>query len=451
MIEYFFKTMPRASSSKSSVMRKLIKENACGIDVSSKEHVVAVPHGRAKERVRSFGSYTRDLHQLASWLKECAIDTIVMESTGVYWYHLYTVLLEYGFEVLLVNAYHVKNVPGRKSDVSDAQWLQELHTYGLLNGCFQPSNLTRELRDYVRQRKTIIQDMSTQILRAQKALELMNIKLGQVMRDITGKSGSAMIRAILAGERSPEVLCSYADGRLKASRADILKALEGNWKQEQLFNLKLAWAHYNFLKDQLAECDQQSEATIAKFKRVTPAVDLKEPRITKHQPMINLRSYLYQIHGVDVTNIPGFKSTTALTVLSEIGPDIKKDFPTDKQFLSWLNLVPDNKITGGKVIFSKVKRKKNKAGQAFREAANALWNSKSPLGDYLRKKKAQKGANKAIISTARKIAAIYYKMTTEKVEFDPLVISKNNHQGLIKKIAYLEKSINKARMQLIEI
>lgn len=432
-------------------MRKLIKENACGIDVSSKEHVVAVPQGRAKERVRSFGSYTQDLHQLASWLKECAIDTIVMESTGVYWYHLYTILLEYGFEVLLVNAYHVKNVPGRKSDVSDAQWLQELHTYGLLNGCFQPSNLTRELRDYIRLRKTIIQDMSTQILRALKALELMNIKLGQVMRDITGKSGSAMIRAILAGERSPEVLCSYADGRLKASRADILKALEGNWKQEQLFNLKQAWAHYNFLKDQLAECDQQSEATIAKFERVTTAVGLKEPRKTKHQPVFNLRNYLYQIHGVDVTNIPGFKSTTALTVFSETGPNLKKDFPTDKQFLSWLNVVPDNKITGGKVIFSKVKRKKNKAGQAFREAANALWNSKSPLGEYLRKKKAQKGSNKAIVATARKIAAIYYKMTTEKVEFDPKVISKNNHQGLIKKIAYLEKSIEKARMQLAEV
>lgn len=443
--------MLKASSYKSSVMRKLIKENACGIDVSSKEHVVAVPQGRAKERVRSFGSYTRDLHQLASWLKECAIDTIVMESTGVYWYHLYTVLLEYGFEVLLVNAYHVKNVPGRKSDVSDAQWLQELHTYGLLKGCFQPSNLTRELRDYVRQRKTIIRDMTTQTQRAQKALELMNIKLGQVMSDITGKSGSAMIEAILAGERSPEVLSDYADGRLKASRADILKALEGNWKQEQLFNLRQAWTHYHFLMNQLTECDQQSKATIAKFERVTPTVNLKEPRKTKHQPMFSLRNYLYQIHGVDVTNIPGFKSTAALTVFSETGPNLKKDFPTDKQFLSWLNVVPDNKITGGKVIFSKVRRKKNKAGQAFREAANALWNSKSPLGEYLRKKKAQKGSNKAIVATARKIAAIYYKMTTEKVEFDPKVISKNNHQGLIKKIAYLEKSIERARMQLAEV
>lgn len=433
-------------------MRKLIKESACGIDVSSKEHVVAVPEGRSKERVRSFGSYTQDLHRLAVWLQECKIDSVVMESTGVYWYHLYTVLVDYGFEVLLVNAYHVKNVPGRKSDVSDAQWLQELHTYGLLKGCFQPSNLTRALRDFVRLRKTIIQDMATQVHRAQKALELMNLKLGQVMRDITGTSGSRMINAILAGERSPEVLSSYADYRLKASKTDILKALEGNWREEQLFNLKLAWQHYQFLMKQLEECDQQAKKTIAQFEQsIVPDTALKEPAKMKNQPKFNLRNDLYQIFGVDVTAIDGFKSTTALTVFSETGPNLEKSFPTVKQFLSWLNVVPDNKITGGKVVYSKVKRKKNRAGQAFREAANALWNSKSALGEYLRRKKAQKGANKAIVATARKIATIYYKMVTERVEFNPSILAENNKERLKKKIEYLEKSLKLTQSQLTDI
>jgi len=211
-------------------MDKLLKLNACGIDISAKEHVVAVPQDRDTQSVRTFGSFTQDLHQLAGWLLQCKVDSVVMESTGVYWYHLYTVLLEYQFEVFLVNAQHVKRVPGRKSEVSDARWLQRLHSYGLLNGCFQPDNLTRELRDYVRLRKSIIRDMGKQTQRAQKALELMNIKLNLVMRDITGKSGSNIIEAILKGERDPHTLIKHADKRLKASREAILKALEGNWR-----------------------------------------------------------------------------------------------------------------------------------------------------------------------------------------------------------------------------
>lgn len=443
--------MPKAPSClKRTIMRKLIKENACGIDISTKEHVVAVPEGRDKESVQTFGTFTRDLHLLAKWLKYCKIDSVAMESTGIYWYHLYTVLESYGFEVFLVNAYHVKNVPGRKSDVNDAQWLQELHTYGLLKGCFQPDNLTRELRDYVRTRKGIIKHMSTQIQRCQKALEQMNIKLRQVMRDITGKSGSQMIEAILAGERSAEVLSTYADGRLKASRKEIKKALEGNWKDEQLFNLKIAWEHYNFLSKQLYECDQMAEKAIAKYETQKPDEELKETRRSKNQPAFDVGNYLYQIFGVDVTAIEGVKSTVALTVFSETGANLKEKFPTEKQFLSWLNVVPDNKITGGKIVYSKVKRKKNRAGQAFREAANGLWKSKGPIGEHLRKKKARSGANQAVVSTARKIAAIYYKLVTEKVEFDPNILTSNAEERLKKRIAYLEKSMEAAKSQLAE-
>lgn len=429
-------------------MDKLLNLNACGIDISSKEHVVAVPEGRDSQSVRSFGTYTEDLHQLAIWLQKCQVDTVVMESTGVYWYHLYTVLLGYGFEVLLVNARHVKQVPGRKSDISDAQWLQQLHTYGLLQGCFQPDNLTRELRDYTRLRKTIVRDMVTQVHRVQKALELMNIKLNQVMRDITGKSGSRMIEAILEGERGAQVLASYADRRLKASKTEIEKALEGNWRQEQVFNLKIAWEHYQFLLRQLQDCDRQADKVLLKFQKTTTQTVADNNKRGKNQPTFNLKSHLFQILGTDVLAIDGFKETCALTVFSETGPQVKKKFASPKQFLSWLNLVPDNKITGGKITYSKVRKKKNKAGQAFREAANALWNSKSPLGEYLRRKKAAKGANQAIVATARKIAAVYYKMVTEKVAYDHTVLQQKGRENLLRKINYLEKKLETTKLQL---
>lgn len=429
-------------------MRKLLNPNAGGIDISAKEHVVAVPEDSDRESIRTFSTYTEDLHRLAKWLIRCGVGTVAMESTGVYWYHLYTVLLEYGMEVYLVNAYHVKNVPGRKSDVSDARWLQQLHSFGLLKGSFQPDNLTRELRDYTRLRKTVIRDMGIQIQRVQKALEYMNIKLAQVMRDITGTSGTAMIEAVLRGERDPEKLVLYADRRLKTPREKIKKALMGNWRDEQLFNLGMAWDQYSFLLGQLAQCDKKIEQTLVRFAETQrKELEDKGPK-TKNQPRFNVKNHLFQVFGVDVTEIDGFKGTTALTVFSETGPRLKEKFKADKHFLSWLNLVPDNKITGGKVIYSKVKRKKNKAGQAFREAANALWNSKSPLGDYLRRKKARSGGNRAIVATARKIASVYYKMVTEKVSFDRTVLKTESQENLIRKIAYLEKSLESTKLQL---
>jgi transposase len=226
---------------------------------------VAVPEDRDTQSVRTFKTFTSDIHLLAKWLKECRIKTIAMESTGIYWVHLYTVLLDYGFEVYLVNAYHVKNVPGRKSDVSDARWLQQLHSFGLLRGCFQPDNLTKSIRNLVRQRKNIICDITTQTQRAQKALEQMNIKLNNVIRDINGKSGREIIKKILEGERDPQVLASLADRRIRASKQDIVKSLEGNWLKEQLFNLKQAYQHIVFLEQQLMECDQETDYTLSLF------------------------------------------------------------------------------------------------------------------------------------------------------------------------------------------
>ena len=428
---------------------KLVNLNAAGIDISSKEHVVAVPEDRAKESVRTFQGFTRNLHQLAKWLKECNVETIAMESTGVYWYNLYTILLDYGFEVYLVNAYHVKNVPGRKSDVSDARWLQELHTFGLLRASFQPDNLTRSLRNYVRQRKNIIRQMTRETQRMQKALEQMNIKLNNVIRDLNGKTGTQIITKILEGERNPKILAQYRDWRIKASEQTLIKSLEGNWREEQIFNLQLAHNHYCFLQDQLKGCDLESEKTIKKMSILSNPKEVVKIKKSKNNPNFNVSQYLYEALGIEVTKIYGIKEITALTIFSETGVNIKEKFPTEKQFLSWLNVVPNNKITGGKVISSRVRRKKNKAGQAFRDAASALWKAQNPIGDYLRRKKAKSGGKQAVVATARKLAAIYYKIVTEKVEFNPKYITKNKEDYLINKLKQLQKMKEKTEMILL--
>lgn len=429
---------------------KIVNLNAAGIDISSKEHVVAVPEDRSEKSVRTFSGFTRDLHQLAKWLKECKIETIAMESTGVYWYDLYTILLDYGFEVYLVNAYHVKNVPGRKSDVSDARWLQNLHTFGLLRGSFQPDNLTRCLRNYVRQRKNIIRQMTRETQRMQKALEQMNIKLNNVIRDLNGKTGTQIITKILEGERSPKILAQYRDWRIKASEETLLKSLEGNWREEQIFNLRLAYNHYYFLQNQLNQCDIESEKTIKKMSNTSYSKEVDKIQKSKNNPNFNVSQYLYDSLGVEVTKIYGIKEITALTIFSETGINLKEKFPTEKQFLSWLNVVPNNKITGGKVISSRVRRKKNKAGQAFRDAASALWRAQNPIGDYLRRKKAKSGGKQAVVATARKIAAIYYKMVTDQVEFDPIQITKNKEGYLREKLKQLKKIKEKTEKLLLE-
>ena len=429
----------------------LVNLNAAGIDISSKEHVVAVPEDRTKDSVRTFQGFTRDLHQLAKWLNDCKVETIAMESTGVYWYDLYTILLDYGFEVLLVNAYHVKNVPGRKSDVSDARWLQELHTFGLLRGSFQPDNLTRALRNYVRQRKNIIGQITRETQRMQKSLEQMNIKLNNVIRDINGKTGTAIITKILEGERNPRTLAQFRDWRIKASEETLIKSLEGNWREEQIFNLRLAYNHYLFLQEQLILCDIESEKIIKKISKDTKSKNkASKVQKSKNNPKFNVSQYLYDVLGVEITKIYGIKEITGLTIFSETGINLKEKFPTDKQFLSWLNVVPNNKITGGKVVSSKVKRKKNKAGQAFRDAASALWSAQNPIGDYLRRKKAKSGGKQAVVATARKIAAIYYKMVTEKVEFNPKYLTQNSKEYLLEKMKKLEKMKIKTETLLLE-
>ncbi len=437
---------------KKYIMAKVINPNAAGIDIASNVHYAAVAKDKCKNPVRNFKGFTKDLHELAQWLVSLGIETAAMESTGSYWFQLYTILLDYGIEVCLVNAYHVKNVPGRKTDVVDAQWLQELHENGYLKACFQPDNLVRELRTYVRMRKQIIRDMARETQRMQKAMVCMNIKLHDVISDINGETGSAIVNAIINGERDPERLASLRNYRVKCPQGTLTKSLQGNWRDEQLFCLRIARERYLELEKHLLRVDQESEKVIKLLRQEGVEEKKVKPRASKNkQPTFNVGQHLYNAYGVDVTAIYGFKQTTALTVFSETGVNLKAKFPTVKQFLSWLNLVPNNKISGGKILSSKVPKRKNHAGQAFREAANGLWNAHNPFGDYLRAKKAKSGPGQAIVATAKKIATIFYKMVTEKVEFDPYIIHGNRQKYLQNRVKVLSKTINRFNLELAGI
>lgn len=430
-------------------MTKIVNLNAAGIDIASNLHFVAVPQDRCENPVRSFKGFTRDLHELAKWLVDMKIDTVAMESTGLYWYHLYTILLDYNIKVYLVNAQHVKNVPGRKTDVIDAQWLQELHSNGYLNACFQPDNLTRQLRTYVRLRKQIVQDMTREIQHMQKAMVCMNIKLHDVISDVMGKTGRRIIEAILQGERDPKQLVLLKSSRIHSSNEVMIKSLEGNWREEQLFCLQVAYKRYVELEAHLQSVEDESERVIRFLadSNVTPR-KIKHHPSHKKQPTFNVAQHLYNAFGIDVTAIYGFKQTVALTVFSETGANIKEKFPTLGQFLSWLNLVPNNKISGGKLLSSKMRKRKNRAGQAFREAANSLWRANNPFGTYLRNKKARSGTGSAIVATANKIATCFYVMVTRKIEFNPHVVDRNQLPYLKSKVKTLSKTLEKLNAQL---
>jgi len=425
---------------------EMINPDAAGIDISSREHYVAVPKDRDKENVKKFGTFTEDLHTIAKWLQSCRIKTVAMESTGVYWVQLFLVLESYGFEVFLVNASHVKNVSGRKTDVKDCQWIQQLHSYGLLRNSFQPENQIRELRNYVRHRRKLIEDKSRYVQLQQKSLEQMNIKLHTVISDINGKTGSSIIRSILEGERRPEVLATYCSPRIRASRETIIKSLQGNWRGDQVFMLRQAFESVEFIDKQISELDHQIESVVQQitdqYGKPENETGKKERKSSyKNRLRFDSKGYLRTLYGVDITKIEGIDELSGLSLLSEVGVDVKSKFKTEKQFLAWLNVVPNNKITGGKIKSSKVMKKKNKAGQIFRNAAYTLFNSKGYFGQYLRSKKAKDGAPQAIIATASKMARVFYKMVTEKIEYKEEILYMSNEKYLRRKLAKMKESI----------
>ena len=399
------------SGAKPEVLSQL-NLNAAGIDVGATSHFVAVPADRAEQPVQEFEAFTADLYRLADWLAECGVETVVMESTGVYWIPLFGVLEERGFQVMLVDPRRIKNVPGRKTDVLDCQWLQQLHTYGLLSGAFRPDGEVRRLRGYLRQRVMLVEYASHHIQHMQKALTQMNVKLQHVISDITGKTGMKIVEAIVGGERNPRKLAQLRDPRTRASEATIAKSLQGHWREEHIFALTQALEFYRTYQEKLAQCDWEIERQLEWFEDRTdgapPAGDAGKGG-QGNAPRFDLRSHLYRMTGVDLTRIDGVDGFTALKVVSEIGTDMTR-WPTAKHFASWLGLSPHNRVTGGKVISSRTKASANRAAAALRLAANSLHRSNSALGAFLRRKKAQLGAPKAITATAHKLARISYSM-----------------------------------------
>lgn len=431
----------------------LVHSNAAGIDIASDVHYVSVPVDRDELPVRHFGSFTENLHEIARWLKQCKIDTVAMESTGIYWVQLYLILEDYGFDVFLVNARHIKNVTGRKSDVLDCQWIQQLHSFGLLNKSFQPKNQIRELRTYMRHRKSLTEAYATQIQLMQKAFEQMNIKLHNVLTDISGKSGQLIIRAILSGERNPEVLAELADKKVKASIEEIKKSLTGNWRNEHVFELKQAYETYLFFKEKISECDIQIEKGLTSIESIRPKCDQKVKTsrgvYTKNRFNFNATNYLINILGIDVTKIFGISEVLAMEIISETGIDMSK-WPTKKHFTSWLNLAPNNRISSGKLLKSKKIRKKNKAGQAFLMAAYALQRSDHWLGSFLRRIKSKHGPTVAIKATARKLALIFYEMIKLGNEFNPINTEEYERYFTQKRIKYIKEQAIKYGFQLIQ-
>jgi transposase len=394
--------------------------DAAGIDIASKEHYVAVNPCSDAHPVRCFGGFTEDLHAIASWLKQCNVSTVAMEATGIYWISLFLILEEHGFDVVLVNAKHVKNVRGKKTDMSDAEWIRQLHSCGLLSSSFQPDSFTRTLRTYMRYRKNLIEMSATHIRMMQKAMEQMNIKLQHVIADITGKTGMKIIQNILEGKRDPEELAQLAEGKVKASKDVIRRSLEGLWKEEHIFELRQSFDLYHFYRAKIKECDQRIEVLLVqKITTLNLSASKQYVKSNKNNLSFNAKPMLEQITGTDLTEIFGINDSTAVEILSEIGFDMKK-WPTAKHFTAWLNLAPNNKKSGGKLLSSRIPKKKNRAGQVFKMAAYAVQRSKNWLAIFYHRIKSRSGPGKAITATARKIAVIFYTMMKDQVMFKPV-------------------------------
>ncbi len=389
----------------------IVNEDAAGLDVGATFHVVAIPADRDAEPVRTFQSFTADLHALADWLQSVGIRTIAMESTGVYWIPVYEILEQRGFEVLLVNARDTRNVPGRKTDVNDAQWLQQLHQHGLLRGSFRPRPDIARLRAYLRHRERLLDYAASHIQHMQKALMQMNVQLHHVVTDITGVTGMHILRAIVAGNHDPAALAEFRDRRCKASQATIAAALTGNYREEHLFALRQSLELYDFHRTQIAACDAQIEATLTQLNRDREAPAQPLPAV-RHQggpnePRFEVRSALYTLLGADLSQVHGFGPYTVLRLVAECGNDMTK-WPTAKHFTSWLCLAPGNKISGGRVLSSKTRRSANRASALLRIAAVNVGRTHTALGAFYRRLASRIGKAKAVTATARKLAVLFY-------------------------------------------
>jgi len=432
---------------------KIVNPDAAGIDVSSTEMQVCVPLDRATENNRKFGVFTEDLDKISEWLISCRISTVAMESTGVYWVPLYMNLMSHNIEVYLVNAKSVKNFVEEKTDEVDAESLMLMHAYGLLKPSFQVDNFAREVRNLSRHRDNLIRTSAKEVQHIQKSMELMNIKLSNVLTDITGKSGEDIIRAILSGERDAKKLANLADWRCKTPKDVIAKSLVGNWNEDLLFSLKQSYELYQFIQNQIVECEQEMEKLFRKYSCNLPSPPNKiirsEKRVVKKVKVaFDVEEYGYKIFGINLMRVPGINEGSLLKLIGELGHNFTEKFETYKKFCRWENLAPNNKITGGKIISSKVPKRKNPVGLIFREMAVSISNSKSPMGDYYRRIRSRKGPMGAIIATANKISKIVYTMVKNQTEYDENLIRANEPVFLMQKLRNMQKSISKLQEKI---
>jgi len=402
---------------------KRINRNAAGIDCGSKAHYVAVPPERDAEPVCSFKTFTADLHRLADWLEACKIKTVAMESTGVYWIPIFEILEQRGFEVVLVNSRHIKNVPGRKSDVLDCQWIQELHSVGLLRGSFRPAAEIASLRAYLRHREKLVQGAASHIRRMQKVLVQMNLLLHNVISDITGVTGMRILRDIVAGVTDPMVLASHRDYRCRASVEEIAASLTGNYRAEHLFVLRQNLELFDTFQRQIQTCDGEIESLLrtlaAKQRRPKAPVPSPrcKPKFCDNEPRFEIRDPLYRLAGADLTQIDSIGPYTALKLIAEVGTDMSR-WPTYKHFTSWLTLAPKNKITGGRLISSKTQPSANRAATVLRMCAMVVGRTSTALGAYYRRIAYRIGKPKAITATARKLAILVYRVLKGDLDYN---------------------------------
>ena len=410
------------SQPKAQAALQIVFPHAAGLDIGANEIMVAIPPDREGVTVRGFGTYTPDLAALADWLKEAGVTHVAMESTGVYWIPIFELLEERGFEVIVVNARHIKHPPGRKSDVMDCQWIQQLHAHGMLRGSFRPEAEMCILRAYLRHRDNLLEDRAKHIQYMEKALLQMNLQLGQVLSDLTGETGLAILHAIVGGEHDPLVLASMRHGNCKHSQEDLIKALTGHYRKEHLFVLKQALEMFESFSQRLRECDQEIERLLEEMQPELPddfpplPPDPKPNSHSNNAPSYDARALLYPLAGVDLMAIPGMNEILLQKILSEVGLDMSR-FPTAKHFCSWLGLAPHNAISGGRILYSHTLKNHNRAGQCFRLAARAVSRGKTVYSEFYRHIRARSGAKEANVATAHKIARTFYYMLRRRQPF----------------------------------
>jgi transposase len=433
--------------------RPVVEPNAAGVDVGAREMYAAIPPDRADETVRIFPTFTADLEALADWFLDHGITTVAMESTGVYWIPLYQILEDRGIRVCLVSARHMKNVPGRRTDWHECQWLQYLHTTGLLRAAFRPEQEVCAVRTMLRHRQELIQMASQHILHIHKALTQMNLQIHHVISDIEGLTGTAIVDAILEGERDPTELAKLRHPNIHADAETIRKSLEGDWRAEHLFTLRQSRDLYRAYRAQIEHCDRAIEQRLRRFEAKVDVAQKPLPaptgsthaRRTKRTGdfRFDVRQEAYRLFGVDVTRIPGLNGL-AIPLFSEVGRDLSARFPTSAHFASWLGLCPDNDKSGGKVLWRAVRKIKNRAGHMFRMAAAALHHNRSPLGDFLRRMKAKLGPSAGITATAHKIAIIFYTLVTQQIPYDETLWAARDTQ----RHARLERKLKRLALEM---